>query len=81
MTPVGISESFSASNQGKVQLNTEKWRFISMSKNENADVIHICGDGEESYWLSEKAENRVAWLVSGAIFLMITPVLLLPLFM
>lgn len=52
-----------------------------MSKNENTDVIHICGDDEESYWFSEKAENRVAWIISGALFLMTTPVLLLPLLM
>lgn len=43
----------------------------------DADVIRICGDEEDYLWLSEKAQNRLSWILSGLMILVSMPVLLI----
>ena len=52
-----------------------------MIRNENTDVIHICGDDGEHYWFSEKAEQRLLWVFTGLMMLAVTPAFALALLM
>ena len=48
-----------------------------MNKLEDADVIEICGEEESYMWFSERAENRLAWILTGAVILATLPVFIL----
>lgn len=42
-----------------------------MNRLQEADVIHVCGENEDFLWLSEKAENRLSWILAGILVLAI----------
>ena len=47
-----------------------------MNHVEDAEAIILCGE-EDYIWMSEKAEERLSWILTGIIVLAITPVLAL----
>ena len=50
-----------------------------MDKNdEHADVILICGDNEVGCWMTEKAERRIGWVMTGIMILAVSPAFALP---
>ena len=48
-----------------------------MYKIDDADPIRVCCGEDEFYWLSERAERRLVWILSGILALATLPVLLL----
>ena len=50
-----------------------------MNKQENADVIRFCGENGDYYWLSEKAERKLTWILTGLMVILTVPVFALSL--
>ena len=45
-----------------------------MNKYDDADVIKVCSEEGDFLWLSEKAERRLGWILSGIMVLATLPV-------
>lgn len=48
-----------------------------MKRNESADVIRVSGEDDCYYLMSEKAERRVCWVMTGILAMAIMPVFIL----
>lgn len=52
-----------------------------MKEIQETDVLIIQGEAGDELWLSEKAENRLGWILTGAISVAMLPVFILPFLM
>ena len=52
-----------------------------MPKISIADSVYVCGEDEDFICLSEKAEDRLLWIMTGLMMLSITPFFVLALLM